>query len=235
MTKKAPRRSRRRSSDRSSAVQPASPFVVPQTGTKQSRTPFVILGMLLQAPGSGYTLRRRIEQTVGNFWHESFGQLYPALNALSQDGLIEGSSEARDARDTTVWSITPAGREALADWLTRPPQPQRERNELLLKLSFAELAPDAVKQHIEGAQAEAIADAARLQELRALVSARAQGHNTLPLWLATIDYGIAGQQAMAAWCAQAAAALDAVAAGNRAASKTRDRMRRRSTTAATRT
>lgn len=185
--------------------------------------------MLLQAPGSGYTLRRRIEQTVGNFWHESFGQLYPALNALSKDGLIEGTSEALNARDTTVWSITPAGREALATWLTRPPQPQRERNELLLKLSFAELAPEAVKQHIEAARVEAVEDAARLQGLRALVSARAQGHNTLPLWLATIDYGIAGQQAMATWCEQAAAALDTVAAGNRVSSAARGRARRRAT------
>ncbi len=149
--------------------------------------------MLLQAPGSGYTLRQRIEQTVGNFWHESFGQLYPALNALSKEGLIEGSSEPQNARDATVWSITPAGRDALAAWLTRPPQPQRERNELLLKLSFAELAPDAVKRHVDAARVEAAADAERLRTLRRVVSERAQGHKTLPLWLATIDYGIAGQ------------------------------------------
>lgn len=178
--------------------------------SRQSRTPFVILGMLLQAPGSGYALRQRIEQSVGNFWHESFGQLYPALESLAHDGLIAAVSDATDARETKVWSITPAGRKSLAGWLARPPQPQRERNELLLKLFFAELAPLAVKQHIDRAGDEAANDSVRLQQLRAMVAERMHGHPALPLWLATIDYGIAGQQAMQTWCSQASAACDAV-------------------------
>lgn len=175
--------------------------------TREKRTPYVILGMLLQGPASGYALRQRIEQSVGNFWQESYGQLYPALEALAANGLVESTDQAKDGRDTRVWRITKAGRAALASWVDRPPSPQRERNELLLKLFFADLAPAAVRRHLESARDDARRDLERLKLLRADVAQRAHGQEALPLWLATIDYGIAGQEALARWCDQTLAAL----------------------------
>jgi DNA-binding PadR family transcriptional regulator len=163
--------------------------------------------MLLQGPASGYALHRRIEASVGNFWHESFGQLYPALDELAASGLVTAKTGGDEPRDARAWSITAAGRRALAAWLERPPQPQRERNELLLKLFFAELAPQAVARHLEVARADAERDLARLAALRDEVATSAKDHPSLALWLATIDYGIAGQRALAAWCDQTSVAL----------------------------
>lgn len=170
--------------------------------SRERRTPYVLLGMLLQGPASGYALRQRIAQSVGNFWQESYGQLYSSLEALAASGLAEASSHKNDGRDTRVWSITKAGRAELARWLARPPAPQPVRNELLLKLFFSELDPAAVTQHLETARAEASAELARLKVVRVEVQTRAADHPALPAWIATVDYGIAGQQALVAWCTQ---------------------------------
>lgn len=190
---------------------------------REKRTPYVLLGMLLQGPASGYALRQRIAQSVGNFWQESYGQLYPALQTLADNGLVEASDKAKDGRATRVWRITKAGRAALKAWLDHPPTPQRERNELLLKLYFAELAPAAVKRHVEGAREEAGRELARLKQLRDEVAGRAPEHPSLPLWLATIDYGIEGQEALLRWCAGALPALDPPAPSRKRARRSRDR------------
>ena len=182
---------------------------------RNSRTPFVILGMLVMGPASGYALRQRIEQSVGNFWQESFGQLYPALDVLANSGLVEGTVQAKDGRDTRVWSITAAGRKELQSWIEQPPQAQRERNEMLLKFFFAELAPEAVGEHMARIQEQTTGELARLRSLRGSVEEQGRGQAALPLWLASIDYGIGGQHALVEWCRQARAAL-AVVAGAKA-------------------
>ena len=46
-------------------------------------TAFVILGILAIHPHqSGYEIRKTVQQTVGFFWGESYGQLYPTLKSL---------------------------------------------------------------------------------------------------------------------------------------------------------
>jgi DNA-binding PadR family transcriptional regulator len=50
---------------------------------KQSQTSYVILGILAIHPNqSGYEIRQTIQQTVGFFWGESYGQLYPTSSGL---------------------------------------------------------------------------------------------------------------------------------------------------------
>jgi len=58
---------------------------------KYNRTAYTILGMLSIEPNlsaSGYEIRKAIESTVGYFWGESFGQIYPTLKRLAAEGLI---------------------------------------------------------------------------------------------------------------------------------------------------
>jgi DNA-binding PadR family transcriptional regulator len=154
--------------------------------------------MLLPGPATGYALKKRIEASVGHFWHESFGQLYPALAALESRGLVtaSGAGAARDARE---WTITQAGREALAAWLEGDVRPQKERNELLVKLFFAEVAPTAARRHVARAGREAARELAALRALREEVAARTAGHPSAAAWLATLDYGIAGNEALVTW------------------------------------
>ena len=55
----------------------------------QSQTSYVILGILAIHPHqSGYEIRKTIQQSVGFFWSESFGQIYPTLKRLNAEKLI---------------------------------------------------------------------------------------------------------------------------------------------------
>ena len=75
---------------------------------RRSRTPYVLLGMLLPGPANGYELKRRIETSVGHFWQESFGQLYPALALLERQGLVRQVAQEGARAKARRFAITPA-------------------------------------------------------------------------------------------------------------------------------
>jgi PadR family transcriptional regulator AphA len=120
---------------------------------RTSRTRFVILGLLGlsgRRARSGYELKRSIDSVVSSFWHESDGQLYPALKKLASTGSIEIRHEAKQGRRKTLYALTPKGRGELQDWLAGPVEIGRPRDELILKLFFGSEAeiPDLVR-HVE--------------------------------------------------------------------------------------
>ena len=113
-----------------------------------------------------------------------------------------------DARaKTRRFAITPAGKKALAAWVMAPSAQQPERNELLLKVFFAQVHPDAVTAHVLAAGAQARQYGAQLGALREQMVAGLDGQPALPAWLATLDYGAAAMEALAAWCERTQKAL----------------------------
>ena len=52
--------------------------------SRQSQTEVAVLGALSVEPMSGYAARRAITETLGHFWSESFGQIYPTLASLAR-------------------------------------------------------------------------------------------------------------------------------------------------------
>jgi PadR family transcriptional regulator, regulatory protein AphA len=105
----------------------------------------VLLGLLALEPMSGYDLRQTILASVGHFWNESYGQIYPNLKKLATGGFVTCKTERQKHKpDRRIYSITNKGRERLATWLAVPPQPEVPRNELLLKLFFGEQVPPHV-------------------------------------------------------------------------------------------
>jgi DNA-binding PadR family transcriptional regulator len=104
---------------------------------REGSTGYVVLGILaIGGDLSGYQIRQWVEQAIGFFWSESFGQIYPALKHLAAAKLIKALPQANGGRGARPYRITPAGREALRRWLQRAPKTERPRNELLLKLFF---------------------------------------------------------------------------------------------------
>ena len=83
---------------------------------RASRTPWVVLGLLAYEPMTGYDLKAAIQATVGHFWQESYGQLYPTLHALRDDGLVTMTREAVGGRTRNVCAITDEGRAAVLAW-----------------------------------------------------------------------------------------------------------------------
>jgi len=99
----------------------------------------VLLGLLTVEPMSGYDLRLTIRASIGHFWNESYGQIYPSLKKLQNEGFVTCKIERQKGKpDRRIYSITKRGRERLTKWLAVPPQPEIPRNEMLLKLFFGE-------------------------------------------------------------------------------------------------
>ena len=102
----------------------------------------VLLGLLSVAPMSGYDLGQSIRASVGFFWNESYGQIYPNLKTLAAEGFVTSKTERQEGKpERHIYSITRKGRERLAAWLAVAPQPEVPRNELLLKLFFGAQVP----------------------------------------------------------------------------------------------
>ena len=77
----------------------------------------VVLGLLSLGPRSGYDIKTVVDRSTRFFWAASYGQIYPELRRLEEDGLIEGENAPRGGRGRRVYKLTKAGREALTEWL----------------------------------------------------------------------------------------------------------------------
>ena len=101
----------------------------------------VVLGLLSLGPRSGYDIKTVVDRSTRFFWAASYGQIYPELRRLEEDGLIEGENAPRGGRGRRVYKLTKAGREALTEWLLGSTVTIEYRDESLLRLFFADALP----------------------------------------------------------------------------------------------
>ena len=177
-----------------------------------NRTEYAVLGLLALGARTGYDIKKMADEALGHFWNESFGHIYPILKRLDQRGWVTSTVEPQEGRpDRKRYALTPAGEAALREWFAMPVEPVPPRNELLLKLFFAPLAPPAdLRAQIEAHRDRQRDHLARLDALAEEV-AREEAHNpSLPYWLLTVDYGRAALRALVAWSDDALARLDAL-------------------------
>lgn len=186
----------------------------------ENRTRYAVLGALTVEPMSGYDLKRFFEQGVSFFWTESYGQIYPILKQLKAERLVaDADGEPRTAAARAgaahprraVYAITPAGRDALARWLSEPAEPQAARRlEILLKLFFARQGGrDAAARLVAEFRAHHAALLATYAATEARLRAEHAAHPDLPFWLLTLSYGQHVSAALVAWCDGAAGTLAA--------------------------
>jgi len=161
-----------------------------------------LLGLLSGGPLSGYEIKKRIGESIGNFWSESFGQIYPTLKEMVAEGLAKvEDSQGTGGRERKRYRLTDAGRNRLREWLTLPAMDQVPRNELLLKLFFGNRAEqDNMKRLVETKKAELSANLKRFEAIEAGIAAGYAGHPGLPYWLMTVRYGKAEAVGLIAWC-----------------------------------
>ncbi|MFK7768850.1 MAG: PadR family transcriptional regulator [Mariniblastus sp.] len=119
---------------------------------KTGTTKFAILGILLSGPQSGYEIAKFCREVLSSFWSESYGQIYPKLKELVDEGLVKKKDVAESKRKKSVYTITAKGKKAVAAWAAEPAATQPVRNELLLKVFFgSELAPEISRQQLQHA------------------------------------------------------------------------------------
>ncbi len=176
---------------------------------RTSQTQLAVLGALSVEPMTGYAVRQAITETLGHFWSESFGQIYPTLAALEASGAVRRTGSGRTSGSR--FELTPAGLQRLHDLLAEPIESAPPRNGLLLRLFFGRhLGAQACREILTAALTDAEAALVRYRTLRAEVDAEAEGRDQ-PYWLITISAGEHGAAAQVAWAREALAALDSPA------------------------
>jgi len=187
------------------------PAPLPARKARESRTRYVVLGMLTTCPRTGYGLRQAIAGSVGHFWQESYGQLYPALRQLAAEGLVEARpTRGGPGRGGSVYHVTARGRAALAAWLALPPVLEPSRNELLLKVFFAgAVPPEGTARNLERVAAALRAERTQLERIAAELDGSEPLHPDAPYWRLTLDFGLEFMRMALAWIDRAQTELRA--------------------------
>ena len=105
--------------------------------SKENTTSYIILGLLAHEDMTGYSMKKRIEVSIKNFWDVGFGQIYPTLKTLEFDGFIERVSKTVSEKDNKIlYTITDKGNEHLLVWLENSVVTEYVKYEVILKLFF---------------------------------------------------------------------------------------------------
>lgn len=96
---------------------------------------YAVLAALLDGEASAYDLAKGFDASVANFWMATPPQVYRELDRMQADGLIQSRTVEQQRRPTKrLFSLTPAGQEALRRFTTEPSKPGPTREELLVKI-----------------------------------------------------------------------------------------------------
>lgn len=116
---------------------------------------YVVLGLVAGGPTTPYEMKQKAARSVGYFWNFPHSQLYAEPARLAGLGLLAEERES-GGRRRRVYTLTPAGRRALDDWLREPTREQTQiRDTGLLKLFFGEGLPSDDIAELARAQEEA--------------------------------------------------------------------------------
>jgi DNA-binding PadR family transcriptional regulator len=179
-----------------------------------------ILTALLDGDASGYDLAKRFDLSVGNFWHALPAQLYPELNRLEDDGLVDATEVQQKRRPTKrLFAINDAGRAELRRWVALPSRPFALKDELMVRLRVgADTDPGPM---IEALRARRDRSGAKLERYLATRAGMLGGRTEAQFLetaervgpFLTVNAGIALERAHQRWIAETIASLLSRTAG----------------------
>jgi PadR family transcriptional regulator AphA len=145
---------------------------------------------------TGYDIKQLVDKSTRHFWSASYGQIYPELRRLEEQGLIKGRSEPRGGRARTVYTLTPAGQAALGEWLEPEGDPPFEvRDEGMLRLFFSDIGtPEQRLQNVRAMRNTHQRTVAQLEALHAAATEMPPGP------LMTLELGLGVHRWIVDWC-----------------------------------
>jgi DNA-binding PadR family transcriptional regulator len=181
-----------------------------------------ILTALLDGEASGYELAKHFDLSVANFWHALPAQLYPELNRLEADGLVDVAEVPQERRPTKrLFAINHAGRAELRRWVAEPSRPFSLKDELMVRVrSGADTDPEPILEALGARRDLSVAKldgylAARDAMLRGRTEAQfLETARRVGPYL-TVNAGIALERAHKAWIDETIASLEARRGGSR--------------------
>jgi len=115
---------------------------------------------------TGYDIKTFVDRTTRYFWAASYGQIYPELKRLEDQGLVRGRAEPSGGRARTVYELTATGKAALRHWLGGEGEPSYElRDEGMLKLFFSDSLPERRTEIVRAIRAREERDLAHLRSI----------------------------------------------------------------------
>ena len=109
-----------------------------------------LLGVIKDTPLTGYDLVRHFQGTVGYLWSAPQSQIYPELRRMEAEGLVEAKVAPRGRRaQKRIYSVTEAGMAELRRWATDFVPLPAQRDPIMLKAAFFDLAPiESVREQL---------------------------------------------------------------------------------------
>lgn len=110
----------------------------PEQKRALTTTSYAVLAVLSLRDHSTYDLIRQMRLSMHYMWPRAESNVYAEPRRLVEAGLATSREEWNGQRRRTIYSITDAGRRALAEWIGSPSSSPRYENEALVKVMFAE-------------------------------------------------------------------------------------------------
>lgn len=168
-------------------------------------TSYGVLSLLALRDHSTYDLTRQMRLSLHYVWPRAESNVYAEPKRLVAAGLAEAREEWNGGRRRTIYSITKAGRTALADWLASPSSRQRYESEAVTKVFFAENGTrDDLLTSIRAIREDAVAEIEHFQRIADLYEA-GEGQYPERFALSALAARLLGEQqaATARWAAWA--------------------------------
>ena len=135
-------------------------------------TSYAMLGLLALRPWTTYELAKQMQRSVRWFWARAERKLYDEPKLLAAAGLATTRATMTGKRASTVYEITPAGREALRRWMASTEfDPAQFEMEGMIHVFFAENgSPDQLVAALRRMGQQSTAALAELHELSAAIA-----------------------------------------------------------------
>ena len=105
---------------------------------KPTSTSYALLGLLSVRPWSAYELAQQMTRSLAHCWQVAPSVVYHEPKRLVAMGYATMTRQQAGRRTRAVYRITPAGRDALRQWLATPPAAPQVQMEPMLRLLFAD-------------------------------------------------------------------------------------------------
>jgi PadR family transcriptional regulator, regulatory protein AphA len=109
---------------------------------KLSDIEVALLGLLSIRPMTGYEIRQSYARGLAPWWETPRTQIYPKLRELKRRGLVRDELVVQDGKpNKRVYTIDPAGSEALVSWLRRDISWPDMKHQMMMRLFLGNLLP----------------------------------------------------------------------------------------------
>ncbi len=168
------------------------------------KTRYVLLGLLQEEELSGYEMKKIIDVRMSFFWQESYGQIYPELNKMLEEGLIDifdAEAAPGTKREKIRYKLTALGEQELKRWMEAENEKDSIRSECLLKMFLStDKNREEMKKHLlifqEQSEHKLMIFGVFDAELRKIIDL----HNNHRQILAVLNLGMRQAKLYIEWC-----------------------------------